>query len=94
MTQKPAFKQGEKTSLIPDRPGIDLEINLEEGKGLPDQKIYSLGEEELETVQEYIETNQNRGWKSFHRWRDVNYVCHEKGWHLKALCRLPSPQRI
>ena len=35
-----AFEKGEKTVLPPHRPGIHLEINLEEGKGLPDQKIY------------------------------------------------------
>ena len=50
----PAFEKGEKTDLPPHRPGIDLEITMEEGKGLPDQKIYPLGAEELETVQEYI----------------------------------------
>ena len=48
------FLKGEKTSLPPHRPGIDLKINMEEGKGLPDQKIYPLGAEELGTVQEYI----------------------------------------
>ena len=58
----PAFEKEEKTSLPPDRPGIDLEINMEEGKGLPDQKIYPLGAEELETVQEYIRKNEARGW--------------------------------
>ena len=57
----PAFEKGEKTSLPPHRPGIDLEINMEEGKGLPDQKIYPLGAEELETVQEYIRKNEARG---------------------------------
>ena len=35
---------------------------MEEGKCLPDQKIYLLGGDELETVQEYIKTNQNQGW--------------------------------
>ena len=48
----PAFEKGEITSLPPHRPGIDLEINMEEGKGLPDQKICTLGAEKLETVQE------------------------------------------
>ena len=57
-----AFEKGEKTSLPPHRPGIDLEINMEEGKGLPEQKIYPLGAEELETVQEYINKNEARGW--------------------------------
>ena len=57
----PAFEKGEKSSLLPHRPGIDLDINMEEGKGLPDQNIYPLGAEELETVPEYIKTNQERG---------------------------------
>lgn len=35
----PAFKKGEITSLPPHRPGINLEINIEEGNGLPNQKI-------------------------------------------------------
>ena len=52
------FEKGEKTSLPPHRPGIDLEINIEQGKSLPDQKIYPLGAEELETVQEYIRKNE------------------------------------
>ena len=55
------FERGEKTGLPPDRPGIDLEIKMEEGKGLPEQKIYPLGAEELETVYEYINKNQVRG---------------------------------
>ena len=50
----PAFENGENTSQPPHRLGIDLEINIEEGKTLPDQKIYPLGAEEHETVQEYI----------------------------------------
>ena len=57
-----AFEKGEKTGLPPHRPGIDLEINMEEGKELPDQKIYPLGAEELERVQDYINKNQERGW--------------------------------
>ena len=57
-----AFKKGKKTGLPPHRPVIDLEINMEEGKGLADQKIYPLGAEELEPVQEYINKSQVRGW--------------------------------
>ena len=34
---------------------------MEEGKGLPDQKIYPLEAEELEMVQDYINKNQARG---------------------------------
>ena len=58
----PAFEKGEKTDLPPHGAGIDLEITMDKGKGLPDQKIYPLGAEELETVQEYIQTNLDRGW--------------------------------
>ena len=58
----PAFEKGEKTSLPPHRPGIDLEINMEDGKGLPEQKIYPLRVEEPEAVQEYIRKNKARGW--------------------------------
>ena len=58
----PAFEKGEKSSLQPHRLGIDLEINIEEGKGQRDQNIYPLGEEELETVQEYIRKNEAQGW--------------------------------
>ena len=35
---------------------------MEEGKGLLEQKIYPLGAEELEAVQEYIRKNEARGW--------------------------------
>ena len=56
------FEKGEKTVLPPHRPGIDLKIHMEEGIGLLDQKIYPLGAEELETVQEYIKKNKARGW--------------------------------
>ena len=58
----PPFEKGEKTSLPPHIPGIDLKINMEEGKGLPNHKIYRLGAEEHETVQEYIRKNEGRGW--------------------------------
>ena len=57
-----AFEKGEKTSLPPHRPGIDQEINMEEGKGLAEQKIYLVGAEELGIVQEYIRKNEARGW--------------------------------
>ena len=35
---------------------------MEEGKGLPDENIYPLGAEELETVQEYIRKNEAWAW--------------------------------
>ena len=60
--QLPNFEKGEKTSLPPHSPGIDLEIHMEEGKGLPDHKICPHGAEELETVQDDIRKNEARGW--------------------------------
>ena len=36
------FEKGEKTTLPPHRPGIDLGIDLEEGKTVPIKKIYAL----------------------------------------------------
>jgi len=37
------FEKGEKTTVLPHRPGIDLGIDLEEGKTVPIKKIYALG---------------------------------------------------
>jgi len=56
------FEKDEKTEFPPHRPGVDLEINLEEGKGLPTQKIYPLGANELEALWEYIDQNETRRW--------------------------------
>jgi len=36
------FEKGEKTTVPPHRPGIDLGIDLEEGKTVPIKKIYAL----------------------------------------------------
>jgi len=36
------FEKGEKTTLAPHRPGIDLGIDLEEGNIVPIKKIYAL----------------------------------------------------
>ena len=58
----PALEKGEKSSLPPHRPGIDLEINMDAGKGLPKEKMYLLRAEELERVQEYIPKNEALGW--------------------------------
>ena len=39
------FEEGEKTKLPPHRPWVDLEIQLEEGEGLPIKKIYALSQD-------------------------------------------------
>jgi len=52
------FQEKESTRLPPHRPGVDLEIEIEEGKRLPIKKIYPLGARELEELSEYIRTNE------------------------------------
>jgi len=44
------FEKGEKTMVPPDRPGIDLGIDLEEGKTVPIKKIYALSYDQLEEL--------------------------------------------
>jgi len=56
------FEEGEKTKLPPHRPGVDLDIKLEEGQGLPVKKIYALSQDELEELWNYIKQNEERGW--------------------------------
>jgi len=56
------FEEGEKTKLPPHRPGVDLDIKLEEGQGLPVKKIYALSLDELEELWNYIKQNAERGW--------------------------------
>jgi len=56
------FEEEEKTKLPPHRPGVDLDIKLEEGQGLPVKKIYALSQDELEELWNYIKQNEERGW--------------------------------
>ena len=56
------FQEKESTRLPPHRPGVDLEIEIEEGKRLPIKKIYPLGARELEELSRYIRTNEQRQW--------------------------------
>jgi len=56
------FEEEEKTELPPHRPGVDLNIKLEEGQGLPDKKMYALSQDELEELWNYIKQNEERGW--------------------------------
>jgi len=53
------FEKEEKTKLPPHRPGVDLDIKLEEGQGLPVKKIYALSQDELEELWKYIKQNKN-----------------------------------
>jgi len=56
------FEEGEKTKLPPHRRGVDLEIKLEEGEGLPIKKMYTLSQDELKELRSYIKQNEGRGW--------------------------------
>jgi len=56
------FEEEEKTKLPPHRPGVDLDIKLEEGQGLPVRKIYALSQDELEELWNYIKQNEELGW--------------------------------
>jgi len=56
------FEKGEKTTVPPHRPGIDLGIDLEEGKTVPTKKIYALSYDQLEELHRYIKQNEDRGW--------------------------------
>jgi len=48
------FEKGEKTTVPPHRSGIDLEIDLEEGKTVPIKKIYALSYDQPEELHRYV----------------------------------------
>jgi len=56
------FEKGEKTTVPPHRPGIDLGIDLEEGKTVLIKKIYAFSYDQLEELHRYIKQNEDRGW--------------------------------
>jgi len=56
------FEKGEKTTVPPHRPGIDLGIDLEEAKTVPIKKIYPLSYDQLQELHPYIKQNEDRGW--------------------------------
>src|ERR1700712_5198382 len=56
------FENGEKTTVPPHRPGVDLGIELEEGKTVPIKKIYPLSYDQIEELHQYIKQNEHRGW--------------------------------
>ena len=55
-------EKGEKTTLHSHRPGIDLGIDLEEGKTVPIKKIYALSYDQIEELHRYLKQNEQRGW--------------------------------
>ena len=56
------LEKEEKMTVPPHRPGIDLGIDLEEGKAVPVKKIYALSYDQLEELYGHIKQNENRGW--------------------------------
>jgi len=56
------FEKGEKMTVPPHRPGIDLGIDLEEGKTVPIKGIYALSYDQLEELHRYIKQNEDRWW--------------------------------
>jgi len=52
------FEKGEKTTVPPHQPVIDLGIDLEEGKTLPIKKICALSYDQLEELHRYIKQNE------------------------------------
>jgi len=56
------FEKGEKTTVPPHRPGIDLGIDQEEGKTVPIKKRYALSYDQLQELHRYIKQNEDRGW--------------------------------
>jgi len=53
------FEKGEKTTVPPHRPGIDLGIHLEAGKTVRIKKIYALSYDQLGELHRYIKQNKN-----------------------------------
>ena len=56
------FEKGEKTTVPPHRPGIDLGIDLEERETVPINKIYTLSYDKLDQLHRYIKQNNDQRW--------------------------------
>jgi len=56
------FEKEEKIAVPPHQQGIDLGIDLEEGKRVPIKNIYALSYDQLEELHRYIKQNEAREW--------------------------------
>ena len=56
------FEKGEKTTVPPHRPGVDLGIELEKGNEVPIKKIYPVSYDLIEELHRYIIQNKAQGW--------------------------------
>ena len=52
------FEKGEKPTLPPHRPGVDLGIELEPGMQVPIKTIYALSYDQIEELHRYLRQNQ------------------------------------
>jgi len=89
------FEKGEKTTVPPHRPGIDLGIDLEVGQTVPIQKIYALSYDQLEELYRYIKQNEKPRMDSKGQVRKgiTDQVCQEKGPQTQTMRRLSGAQR-
>ena len=55
-------KKEKKARLPPHQPGIELGIDLEEGKTVPIKKIYALSYDQLEELHRYIKQDEDCEW--------------------------------
>jgi len=56
------FEEEEKTKQPPHQPGVDQNIKLENGQGLPVKKIYALSQDELKEHWHSMKQKEEQGW--------------------------------
>jgi len=55
-------KDEEKTKVPPHRPGVYLDIKLEEAQELLVKEIYALSQDEVKQLWNYMKQNKEGGW--------------------------------
>jgi len=89
------FEKGEKTTVPPHQPGIDLRMDQEEEKTVPMKKIYALSYDQLEELHRYIKQNEYRGLirRVKSRRAPLNHLCQGERWQAQALRQLSRAQQ-
>ena len=54
------FEKGEKETVPPHRPEVDLGSELEKGKEVPIKKVYPLNYDQIEELHRYIKENDTK----------------------------------
>ena len=82
------FEKGEITTLSPHRRGINLGIDLEEGKTVPIKKIYALSYDQIEELSPIPQTEGTTSMDPLgqDRTRIIYYYCQKEGRQTQALC--------